>query len=319
MHDAMQPQTGAPAAPADYCISPQLETDPSRGLFRTRKPNWTEPETMLLVSLVDKHCILRSRLMDYNTNQQKTEIWCTITTLINQRNPSVLRTVDEVKRRWQNVYSIAKREAGEFHLAMKNKPSSTPVPQLHQFLCPISIRIVDIFGGIDSFGLNDNCGTQQHAAPPSNSSFEVSSSERSSIDSSPATPRLNQVTMPELAKGIKREAGIGDAPDNAWGPYDRRDDRRATLTQVDTCLHTVPDLSAAPCVKQQRLGTAQVATQTEPAEEGVRMDMLRMERDLLHLRVERARVRLERDRMRLLMERSARELKLERLKRQEPT
>ena len=105
-----------------------------------RKPNWTQEECLLLVTLINenKH-VLRSRLGPNLTSQMKRDTWEKIS---KQFNASALtpRTTEEIEKKWNNILSTSKAEISTF------RKQSTLTGKLIQFfhiftsLFPLSHR-----------------------------------------------------------------------------------------------------------------------------------------------------------------------------------
>ena len=76
-----------------------------------RKPNFTEGESLFLISQFERNSrVLTSKLNDASTNKQKVEVWSRICSDYNRRNPIVLRTANDLKRKWKNMVRAAKKE-----------------------------------------------------------------------------------------------------------------------------------------------------------------------------------------------------------------
>ena len=76
-----------------------------------RKPNFTEGESLFLISQFERNSrVLTSKLNDASTNKQKVEVWKRICSDYNSRNPIVLRTANDLKRKWKNMVRAAKKE-----------------------------------------------------------------------------------------------------------------------------------------------------------------------------------------------------------------
>ena len=106
-----------------------------------RKPNFTEGESLYLISQFERNSgVLTSKLNDASTNKQKVEVWKRICSDYNSRNPIVLRTANDLKRKWKNMVRAAKKELLE---------SSTHSDSGGQSLAPrklslVSQRIIEI-------------------------------------------------------------------------------------------------------------------------------------------------------------------------------
>ena len=76
-----------------------------------RKPSFTEGESLFLISQFECNSkVLTSKLNDASTNKQKVEVWKRICSDYNRRNPIVLRTTNDLKRKWKNMVRTAKKE-----------------------------------------------------------------------------------------------------------------------------------------------------------------------------------------------------------------
>ena len=108
---------------------------------KKRKPNFTEGESLYLISQFERNAgVLTSKLNDASTNKQKVEVWERICNDYNSRNPIVLRTANDLKRKWKNMVRAARKEllecsahseSGEDSLATRN-------------VSPASQRIIEI-------------------------------------------------------------------------------------------------------------------------------------------------------------------------------
>lgn len=107
-----------------------------------RKPNFTEGESLYLISQFEHNAkVLTSKLNDAATNKQKVEVWKRICSDYNSKNPIVLRTANDLKRKWKNMVRAAKKELFESITPSENGQQGS-LPQ--RKLSPVSQRIVDI-------------------------------------------------------------------------------------------------------------------------------------------------------------------------------
>lgn len=107
-----------------------------------RKPNFTEGESLYLISQFERNAkVLTSKLNDAATNKQKVEVWKRICSDYNSKNPIVLRTANDLKRKWKNMVRAAKKELFESISPSENGQQGS-APQ--RKLSPVSQRIVDI-------------------------------------------------------------------------------------------------------------------------------------------------------------------------------
>lgn len=106
-----------------------------------RKPNFTEGESLYLISQFERNSgVLTSKLNDASTNKQKVEVWKRICSDYNSRNPIVLRTANDLKRKWKNMVRAAKKELLE-STAHSESGEQSVAPRK---LSPVSQRIVEI-------------------------------------------------------------------------------------------------------------------------------------------------------------------------------
>lgn len=158
-----------------------------------RKPNFTEGESLYLISQFERNAtVLTSKLNDASTNKQKVEVWKRICGDYNSKNPIVLRTANDLKRKWKNMVRAAKKELLETMTApSENGHGEQSVS--HRKLSPVSQRIVEILRITAT-----NCGTL--ASPGLENTFdssfaedqgEMETDEDGSGESETKTPREN--------------------------------------------------------------------------------------------------------------------------------
>ena len=105
-----------------------------------RKPNFTEGESLFLISQFERNSeILTSKLNDATTNKQKVEVWKRICRDYNSKNPIVLRTANDLKRKWKNMVRAAKKELLESTADSESGEQVTP-----RKLSPVSEKIIEI-------------------------------------------------------------------------------------------------------------------------------------------------------------------------------
>ena len=106
-----------------------------------RKPNFTEGESLYLISQFESNSeVLTSKLNDASTNKQKVEVWKRICSDYNSRNPTVLRTANDLKRKWKNMVRAAKKELWESSAHSESGEQSLAPRKLS----PVSKRIIEI-------------------------------------------------------------------------------------------------------------------------------------------------------------------------------
>ena len=84
---------------------------PSKKPKKTRRPAFTEREKMALVESFSIHAdTLQSPLTNTITNETKRKAWDAVTNAVNAVNPAVVRTLQEVKKKWKNLVSETKKD-----------------------------------------------------------------------------------------------------------------------------------------------------------------------------------------------------------------
>ena len=133
-----------------------------------RKPNFTEGESLYLISQFERNAkVLTSKLNDASTNKQKVEVWKRICSDYNSKNPIVLRTANDLKRKWKNMVRAAKKELLESITPSENGEQSVS----QRKLSPVSQRIVEMLRITAT-----NCGTVL-TSPGLENSFDGSFAE----------------------------------------------------------------------------------------------------------------------------------------------
>ena len=106
-----------------------------------RKPNFTEGESLFLISQFERNSgVLTSKVNDASTNKQKVEVWTRICSDYNSRNPIVLRTANDLKRKWKNMARAAKKELLESSAHSESDEQSFAPRKFS----PVSQRIIEI-------------------------------------------------------------------------------------------------------------------------------------------------------------------------------
>ena len=118
---------------------------------RKRKPNFSVYEIGVITENVKKHLeTIQSKLRNNITNKKKQQVWEEITRAVNAVG-TANRTVSEVKDKWKNLHSTAKKEFSEFKRESR-KTGEGPPPK------PPSVsskEIIEVFEDTPGFsGLN---------------------------------------------------------------------------------------------------------------------------------------------------------------------
>ena len=104
-----------------------------------RKQCFSDAEIHSLIHLFAEHQdVLLSKFNNSNTNVKKKKVWAEITTAVNARAVDVKRTVVEVKKKWKDLLSKAKKDASS------QNPPTAGGPRHH--ISPYSDIILDIYG-----------------------------------------------------------------------------------------------------------------------------------------------------------------------------
>ncbi|XP_067044411.1 t-SNARE domain-containing protein 1-like [Acropora muricata] len=124
-------------------------TDESKA--RKRKPNFSMNEIAVITENVKNHlAVIQSKLTNNITNRKKNEVWQEITDAVNAVGTAG-RTVVEVKDKWKNLHSTAKKEFATFKRETK-KTGGGPAPKPPS---ASSGKIIEVFEDTPAFiGLN---------------------------------------------------------------------------------------------------------------------------------------------------------------------
>ena len=81
---------------------------------RSRKTNWSDSEITVLTEKVEENLdLIRSKFSNNVTNAKKNAAWLEITEAVNAVGVAY-RTVQEVRDKWKNLTSTAKKEFSDF-------------------------------------------------------------------------------------------------------------------------------------------------------------------------------------------------------------
>ncbi|XP_046562046.1 uncharacterized protein LOC124271030 [Haliotis rubra] len=98
---------------------------------KSRKPNWTEEQNLLLTRLVEQNkSLLLGKFGAGVTAQKKKEKWADICAEINSTFQNVTRSVEEVEKKWHNIQSKAKCDISAYKRSTSTTgggPSCTPL------------------------------------------------------------------------------------------------------------------------------------------------------------------------------------------------
>nr|XP_033489933.1 uncharacterized protein LOC117261645 [Epinephelus lanceolatus] len=169
---------------------------------RTRKPNWTKEQCLLLAQLISEHkSVLRGKFSPSVTVQAKKQAWDTIAQQINASFPLVVRTSEDCEKRWYVLQSKAKEEIA----AQKREASRTGGGPPSKQLSQVAETVFDILGqsevgitglreGIDSSMLQaiemQQCMERSEEPGPSTSQVYDHQTESSLPAAAAQTPSL---------------------------------------------------------------------------------------------------------------------------------
>ena len=121
---------------------------------RKRKPNFSMNEMSVITDSVRKNLdIIQSKLTNNITNKKKNQIWEEITKDVNAVGKAN-RTVQEVKDKWKNLHSTAKKEFSTFRKESKKTGGGPPPKQPSQS----SEQIIEIFEDTPAFSGDGGAG-----------------------------------------------------------------------------------------------------------------------------------------------------------------
>ena len=114
---------------------------------RPRKTNWSDSEITVLTEKVEEYLdLIRSKFSNNVTNAKKNAAWLEITEAINAVGVAHL-TVQEVRDKWKNLTSTAKKEFSDFGKEQR-KTGGGPVPKKPS---NATTKIIEIFKETPSF------------------------------------------------------------------------------------------------------------------------------------------------------------------------
>ncbi|XP_064643057.1 nuclear apoptosis-inducing factor 1-like [Lineus longissimus] len=121
---------------------------------RTRKKNFTPNETNRLIELVeDNYRIISSKFSDQVTLKRKNDAWLEISRKLNAISPC-LRTVEEVKKKWDDIEVRAKKKANEDR-TRDGKTGNVPRSPKSDSLTDTERRVIGMLGAAQVFGINN--------------------------------------------------------------------------------------------------------------------------------------------------------------------
>ena len=114
---------------------------------RKRKPNFSVSEIAIITEYVGKNLhIIQSKLTNNITNKAKKEMWEEITREVNAVGQAS-RSVQEVKDKWKNLHSDAKKEFNTFRRESKKTGGGPPPKPPSQS----SEKLIELLEGTPAF------------------------------------------------------------------------------------------------------------------------------------------------------------------------
>lgn len=179
----------------DLALAMSSTLSAAGSLKSKRKPNFTEVENLFLIEEFERNKeVLRSKVNSTEINRQKLDVWQRICDKLNGTNPIVKRSVDEVRRKWKNMVTTARKETTTFN-------PSRPPSQVSQRImrgynepeCSNNSLVVSPLGsesstsggmGVDVIIQEENSDTVKEEIPHSNDA---------TIDLNEVGPRIAEV------------------------------------------------------------------------------------------------------------------------------
>ncbi|KAK2567711.1 t-SNARE domain-containing protein 1 [Acropora cervicornis] len=135
--------------------------DSGEGSRKPRKHNFSASEISILTEKVEENlAILQSKFTNSVTNLKKKQVWSEITAAVNAVGVDK-RTETEVREKWKNLHSAAKREFTKFRQESK-KTGGGPAPKE---ISATTSKVIELFQDTPSFiglsGFETNCPNDQ--------------------------------------------------------------------------------------------------------------------------------------------------------------
>ncbi|KAL9988924.1 hypothetical protein ACROYT_G003419 [Oculina patagonica] len=165
---------------------------------RKRKPNFSVDEISVITESVQKNLeTIQSKFTNTVTNKRKNEIWQQITKEVNALGYAN-REVREVKDKWKNLHSTAKKEFSEFKRESKKTGGGPPPKKPSQS----SGQIIEIFehtpafSGLSGFETGADAGAGDGACLPKESAV-VADDDKMEAACSSSKPVEVKIVLPK--------------------------------------------------------------------------------------------------------------------------
>ncbi|CAH3173331.1 unnamed protein product [Porites lobata] len=132
---------------ADCGAGEENKMEESEVKERKRKPNFSPLEVSIITESVKKHIdVIQSKLTNNITNKKKSQVWEEITKEVNAVGRAN-RSVQEIKDKWKNLHSTAKKEFSNYKKEYKKTGGGPPPKPPSQS----SEQIIEIFEDTPAF------------------------------------------------------------------------------------------------------------------------------------------------------------------------
>ena len=130
---------------------------------KARKANFTSSEIAVLTEEVEQNiAMLKSKFTDNVTNAKKNKIWAEITAAVNA-NGVAKRTAQEVRGKWKNLTSAAKKEFSDFGKETRSGGGPAPKPPSAATAKIIAMfKDTPLFSGLSGFETNPAAGREHN-------------------------------------------------------------------------------------------------------------------------------------------------------------
>ncbi|RUS69394.1 hypothetical protein EGW08_022845, partial [Elysia chlorotica] len=99
----------------------EQELDDADSRKRMRKPNYTKKDILTLIQGVSDHKFsLLQKICTHTSNKAKTESWGAICQAINSYNPEVIRTSEELRKKWKDLSKQARQDLVNLRSALNS-------------------------------------------------------------------------------------------------------------------------------------------------------------------------------------------------------
>lgn len=120
---------------------------------RSKAPKFRDSEKKILLDNVERHYkLISGKFADTVTLKKKASCWVEITEKVNAQNVNFKRTVDQVKKKWEDMKGIARKKANA-ERATVGKTGNLPNADEDDSLTEEERRIVGLIGADYTYGI----------------------------------------------------------------------------------------------------------------------------------------------------------------------